>query len=44
MTTADANTSMFGTQTAGTSTFQLSVKSYYQSLTNAITDTYLMKN
>lgn len=43
MTTADANATMFGNQAAG-SMFQLSVKSYYQSLTNAITDTYLMKN
>ncbi|MDO5116998.1 MAG: zinc-ribbon domain-containing protein [Eggerthellaceae bacterium] len=41
MTTSDA-TSVLGNSTS--SSFQLSVKSYYQSLTNAITDTYIMKN
>lgn len=44
MTTSDASGSMFGSKAS--SSFQLSVKSYYQSVLdkNAITDTYIMKN
>ena len=41
LTTSDASGALGN---SASSSFQISVKSYYQSLTNAITDTYIMTN